>query len=137
MTGNQAKRVVKKWGIGETLFVAWIGAAMAVLIPAMRYLRGSFPLFTFVWLVVPLLAVILTRDANRVGFRGISWWEFLSTTAINLAGLFLVSVLVEPWSHAYQTLVREAISNSPPDTTFAWLVRFDGSASPCRVSCAI
>jgi hypothetical protein len=99
MTGNQAKRVVKKWGIGETLCVVWIALAMAVLILAMRYLRGSFPLFTFVWLAVPLLAVILTRDANRVGFRKISWRLFLSTKVFNLAGLFLVSLLVEPWSH--------------------------------------
>jgi membrane protease YdiL (CAAX protease family) len=80
-------------------------------------------------LVVPLLAFVRTHDAQQVGFQRISWRKFASTTAINLTGLILVSVLVEPWSHAYQALVREAISGTPPDTTFAWLVRFTGLAA--------
>jgi membrane protease YdiL (CAAX protease family) len=126
MIGDQAEQVVKKWGTAETVFVIWVGIALAVLIPATLFLRGTFPLFTVIWLVVPLLVVIRSGDAHRVGFQAISWGMFLTTTAINLSALLLISVLVEPWSKSYQDLVRGAISGTPPDTTFAWLIRFEG-----------
>jgi len=126
MIRDQARPVPEKWGAAETVFVVWVGIALAALVPATILLQGSFPLFTVVWLIVPLLAVGLSRDASRVGFLGISWSKFLSTAAINLAVLLLISLLVEPWSHAYQALVKGAMSGTSPDTTFAWLVRFDG-----------
>ena len=106
--------------------VTWVGLAIVISILTTKVLRGSFPIFTLVWLVVPLLIVIRAHDAHRVGFIRISWRMFLATTAINLALLLLVSLIVEPWSHAYRELVKGAISASPPDTTFAWLVRFTG-----------
>jgi membrane protease YdiL (CAAX protease family) len=126
MNRNRASLMVNKWGGIETLSIAWIGAALGILVPAMLFLSGSFPVFTVLWLVVPLVAVIQTHDANRIGFRAIPWRRLLSTTAINLAALLLISVLVEPWSHAYQALVNAAIMSTPPDTTFAWFVRFQG-----------
>ena len=113
----------------KTIFYLWVGIALAILIPATIFLRGSFPLFTVIWLAVPLLAVTRNADVRRVGFHVISWRLFLSTTAINLAALILISALVEPWSHAYQALVNGAISGTPPDTTFAWLVRYNGPAA--------
>lgn len=118
----------KKWGISELVLVIWTVLALVLSILATIYLKGAFPIFTVVWLIVPLLAVIRTSDAHRVGFRSVAWRKFLFTAAVNLALLLLVSVLVEPWSHAYQALVREAISVTLPDTTFAWLVRFKGIA---------
>lgn len=126
MNEKKAKQVVKNLGTAEILCVAWVGLALAMLIPAKSYLQGSFPIFTVVWLFIPLLAVIRTRDASRVGFYRIAWREFLVTSAINLGSLLLVSAIVEPWSHAYQELVEEAMASASPDTTFAWLVRFDG-----------
>ncbi len=119
----------KRWRKKEIGFLVWAGSALLILIPAMLFLHGSFPLFTVVWLVVPLLVVIRSGDARRVGFRSISWRDFLITTAINLGLFLIVSVLVEPWSHAYSALVKGALSSTPPDTTFAWLVRFKGIAA--------
>jgi len=116
----------KKWGSAESVLVTWVGLAMVISILATFILRGSFPIFTLLWLIVPLLVVIRTHDAGRVGFIRISWRMFLGTTAINLALLLLVSLIFEPWAHSYQALVNGAISSSPPDTTFAWLVRFTG-----------
>jgi len=126
MVGDQAEIAVKKWGRTETTFVVWAGIALAVLILTALVLHASFPLFTVIWLVVPLWIVIRRANAHHVGFRGISWSKFVSTGAINLSLLLLVSILVEPWSHAYQALVRGAVSGTPPDSTFAWLVRFSG-----------
>jgi membrane protease YdiL (CAAX protease family) len=73
-----------------------------------------------------LLVVIRTLDAKQVGFRPISRRVFLTTSAINLSALVLISILVEPWSHAYRALVQGAIAGTPPDLTFAWLIRFKG-----------
>jgi membrane protease YdiL (CAAX protease family) len=126
MNDNQIEPLVKKWGNPETVFVAWVGSALLALVPVMVFLQGAFPLFTVLWLTVPLLVVLRTRDANRVGFRKIPGRVFISTTAINLGALLLVAIMVEPWSHSYQALVKGAIASLHPDTTFAWLIRFKG-----------
>ena len=109
-------------------FLLWVGLALAALIPAMLLLDGALPVFTFIWLVAPLVAVLRSRDATRAGFRPIPWHECARYTAINLGALLLLMAAFEPWSHVYQTLVRAAVSASHPDTTFGWLVRFDGIA---------
>ena len=129
MIDREARRVIGKWGVTETAVVVWVGLALAVLVPATLFLQGSFPIFTVAWLIVPLLVVVRTRNANRAGFQGIPWRQFLGTTALNLSALLLISALVEPWSHTYRSLVKEAMAGTPPDTTFAWLVRFRGPAA--------
>ncbi len=118
--------MAKKWGTGELIAIIWAGLALVQLVPLTKYLHGSFPIFTAIWLIVPLIIVIATADAQRIGFRHISWRLFLITTAANLALFLLVSLLVEPWSHTYQALVKAALTSTTPDTTFAWLVRFNG-----------
>ena len=87
-------------------------------------LNGSFPLFTVIWILAPLVAVLMTREASQVGFRKIVWREFILVSTINLCGLFLITLLIEPWSHTYQMLLEAALSSPSPDTTFAWLLRF-------------
>jgi membrane protease YdiL (CAAX protease family) len=108
----------------ETLFMIWSLLALAALLPVTYLLDGSFPVFTVVWILVPVLVVAKTRDASRVGFRAIPWREFLQVSCINFAGLLLVMLLVEPWSHTYQKLIELALSQPRPDTTFVWLLRF-------------
>jgi membrane protease YdiL (CAAX protease family) len=129
MSANQTRFSLRKWGKAETTFAIWAGSAMLTLLPIKIFLQGAFPVFTVIWLTVPLLVVLRTRDANRVGFRTISWRIFLTTAAINLSALLLVAILIEPWSHSYQALVKGVISGTPPDTTFAWLIRFTGFIS--------
>lgn len=126
MIADKTNQRASKWGLSETIFVVWTGIALAVLAPATIFLQGSFPVFTVIWLAVPLAVVIRRPDAHRVGFRSISWRQFFSTTMINLGILLVISVLVEPWSHAYQALVQAALQSANTDTTFAWLVRFNG-----------
>ena len=105
------------------IFTLWCLLALAALLPVTLLLRGSFPLFTVLWLLVPLFAVARTKDASRVGFRAIAGGEFIRIAALNLGGLLLLMLLFEPWSHSYQMLVQAALSSQQPDTTFAWLVR--------------
>ncbi len=106
------------------VFTIWALLALACLWPVAQMLRGPFPIFTVVWIVVPLGAVWLTKDARRVGFRAIAWRQLAQTTALNLGGLLLLMLLFEPWSHTYQRLLALVLSAPTPDTTFAWLLRF-------------
>ena len=106
--------------------LAWMLLALLALAPVTVLLQGAFPIFTVVWLVVPLVVLLRTRDATKIGVRTVPWRAFARVTAINLGGLLLVAVFVEPWSHAYQRLVVLAMGTVPADTTFAWLTRFEG-----------
>jgi len=108
----------------EIAFTAWCLLALGSLVPVTALLKGSFPIFTVVWILVPLIVVFKTKDASRAGFRLIPWREFVKVSAINLAGLFLIALLFEPWSHTYQTLLEAVLSSTVPDTTFAWLLRY-------------
>ncbi len=105
-------------------FLAWAFLALAVLWPVSQWLKGAFPIFTVLWIVVPLIAVLVSKDPARVGFRRVEWTLFLRTLASNAGALLLLMLIVEPWSHTYQRLVNIAMAGQTPDTTFAWLVRF-------------
>ncbi len=126
MESDLAKSNVHKWGAAETVFLLWVGLAIAALAPVTIFLQGSFPIFTVIWLVVPLIIFLGVKDARRMGFQLITWRLFLSTTALNLGALLAISLLVEPGSHVYRALVTAALSSQPIDTTFAWLERFEG-----------
>jgi membrane protease YdiL (CAAX protease family) len=107
----------------EIFFAIWGVLALAALLPVTNLLDGSFPVFTVLWILVPLVAVAIKKDAGRVGFRALPWRELLPVIAINVGGLLAMMLLVEPWSHTYRMLVQAAIAGPHPDTTFAWLVR--------------
>ena len=122
--GGMAQKDSSRWDPAETLLVIWSLVALVSLVLVSTLLDASFPALTVVWVVVPLVVVLSTRDASRVGIRPISWRLFLQTTALYVSLLLLVTVLVEPWSHAYEGLLRLALESPHPDTTFVWLVRF-------------
>jgi len=124
LTHKVAKNMFPQWRKPEIIFMIWSILALALLLPVTVLLRGSFPVLTVLWIIVPLVVVIKTKDAGRVGFRALSWRECARVTAINLAGLLVVMLIFEPWSHTYQKLLEAVLSNQTPDTTFAWLVRF-------------
>ena len=106
------------------VFLVWCFIALAVLLPVSVLLQGTFPVFTVLWIVVPLIVVARSKDSSRVGFRSIPRRVLIQVTALNLGGLLLIMLLFEPWSHAYQMLLEAVLSSQPPDTTFAWLLRF-------------
>jgi membrane protease YdiL (CAAX protease family) len=107
-----------------TIFSIWALLGLIVLLPVTLLLHASFPIFTIVWILVPLIIVWRTKDTSRVGFRPVPWRQLAQTTAITLAGLLAVMAVVEPWSHTYQKLLALALSGPAPDGTFAWLLRF-------------
>ncbi len=119
----------RRVGRSEQAGLVWIVLALGALVPVTQLLQGAFPIFTVVWLVVPLVALVRSRDASRIGLCAVPRREFMVVTALNLGALLLLAALVEPWSHTYRMLVQMALSSAPPDTTFAWLVRYDGLAA--------
>jgi len=119
--------LTKRWGKWESGFVLWVLMALMALLPVTLLLDATFPILTVIWLLVPLLIVVRRKDARCVGFRPVEWRTLLATTAINLAVLWALMALFEPWTHIYRTLIREVLAASHPDTTFAWLARFQGA----------
>jgi membrane protease YdiL (CAAX protease family) len=111
------------WKPSLILFTAWSILALGVLLPVTKYLEGSFPIFTVIWVLIPLIAVWRTKDPGRVGFCAVPWRQLAQTTAINLGGLLGLMLVFEPWSHTYEKLLSLVLSSPMPDTTFAWLLR--------------
>lgn len=111
----------KKWNLAALI---WILAALIILYPVTRLLNGTLPVFTFLFLAVPLTILMFNLRTANIGFRAISWNAFLKNTALCFAGTFGLTIICEPWSHTYQTLLRHALSTAQTDTTFGWLVRF-------------
>jgi membrane protease YdiL (CAAX protease family) len=105
-------------------FTAWAVLALAALYPVARFLRAAFPILTVLWIALPLVVVWRGRDPELVGFRKVAWPVLLRTTAINVGGLLLIMLAVEPWSHTYRMLLDLALAGRSPDSTFAWLLRF-------------
>jgi membrane protease YdiL (CAAX protease family) len=105
------------------VFTIWALLALLALLPVSRLLHASFPIFTVLWIAVPLVVVWRVKDAGRIGFRSVPWRLLLQTSTINLGSLLLIMLIFEPWSHTYERLLALALSSLTPDTTFAWLIR--------------
>ncbi len=114
-------RMHHQWGARETICITWVFAGLASLYPVASYLGSAFPVFTAIWLVVPMIAALRCRDASLAGFRTVYRRLLWISAGINLALLLLVIAVFEPCSGAYGTLIREAVKG---DATFAWLVHY-------------
>lgn len=114
------------WSRCETILVIWTGLALLSLPLVTILLDAAFPIFTVIWLLVPLLAVLASKDARRVGFRPVAIPELARVTAINVGVVMLIATLVEPWSQTYAGLLNLVRTSQPADTTFAWLLRYHG-----------
>jgi membrane protease YdiL (CAAX protease family) len=106
------------------VLTVWTLLALFLLLPVTQLLQASFPIFTVIWIVVPLVAAWRTKDPGRVGFQRLSWRALVQTTSVNLVVVLGILLLFEPWSHTYQKLLALVLSATSPDTTFAWLLRF-------------
>jgi membrane protease YdiL (CAAX protease family) len=121
---NGVIKLLARWKYPQIIFIIWALLALVVLFPVTRLLNASFPIFTILWIIIPLVAVMRSKDTDRVGFRIVPGRQLIQTTAINLSALLAIMLIFEPWSHTYQKLLALVLSSHPPDTTFAWLLRF-------------
>ncbi len=110
------------------LFVAgWIISAFLCAVLAAHFLHGAFPWFTMIWLVVPFVAVLRSRDSKQIGLCRIPVKDFLGVTSAALLALVVITFLFEPWPHTGQKLYRLALFSPAPDATFLWLRWFEGA----------
>ncbi len=86
----------------------------------------NLPIFTLLFLLLPLINLLVRRDAQRIGMGAVGWEQVLKWTGINLVALAVVYAVFEPWSGAYRFLLREATRPEASDSTFAWLTIFSG-----------
>lgn len=116
----------KNWTAQETLALVWLLAAMAIAVAFPLWLGVNLPVFTLLFLLVPLLRLILTKNAAKIGMGKIPLGTVLKWAGINLGALILVYAIFEPWSGAYAFLLEEATAPGTSDPTFAWLNLIDG-----------
>ena len=116
----------KTCGTQETAAVIWLITALilAAVFPIWQNL--SLPIFTLVFLILPLVNLIKNKNAKRIGMGKTKLGKILKWTAINLGALILVYAIFEPWSGAYAYLLSEATSSGSTDPTFVWLRLFEG-----------
>jgi membrane protease YdiL (CAAX protease family) len=123
-TGMQGSSSINNWNKTRIFFITWVVLGLFSLYPMSGLLNASFPIFTVVWLVGPLIVVIQSGDTSRVGFILISKKNLLVYSAINLFALFVLMLAFEPWSHTYSHLLTIVTSAVSPDPTFAWIIRY-------------
>lgn len=116
----------KKFRAIDIATAVWIFLGLLSLILLTAWLDVSLPLFTFVWLAIPLFALLKTGRAATIGILQTPWIRFAKYGTINFALLMLVMALFEPWSHTYQSLLNMVFSSSHPDLTFVWVIRYPG-----------
>ena len=116
----------KTWTSQETLALIWLLAAAAIAIIYPIWQDLILPLFTLLFLAIPLVNLIIHKDAGRIGMGRIKFVKLLKWTGINLGALILVYAVFEPWSGAYAFLLEEATGPASTDPTFALLSLIDG-----------
>lgn len=104
----------------------WILTALASMFPVTVMMDGAFPIFTMLFLIVPLVALLRSCDAGKIGIRAIPWSEFFKYMLLSLSASLALMAVFEPWSNTYRILLNKAVSASHPDITFGWLVRYEG-----------
>ncbi len=117
----------KTWTSQESLALIWLLAAFAIAIVYPLWQDLNLPVFTLLFLAIPLVSLIATRDGKRIGMGKMKVSKLLKWTGINLAALILVYAIFEPWSGAYAFLLEQATGPESSDPTFALLSLIDGA----------
>ncbi|QRN82601.1 CPBP family intramembrane metalloprotease [Chloroflexota bacterium] len=114
-----------QWSRQETIALIWIVAAMVIAIAVSLWRGFPFPIFTLIFLLPPLIKLLVTKDAKRIGMGSMAWQTYLKWTAINLGILAAIYLIFEPLSGAYRFLVEEATQPTTQDPTFFWIPTFN------------
>ncbi len=106
----------------------WVIIALIVLTAIVFIYKTSLPIFTYVWLVVPLI-VLIKDDIKILGTIKVSKSKIIKYTLIHFILLSLMYLIFEPWSNAYRLLIDIAVNANPPDPTFIWISNNSGVSS--------
>mgnify|MGYP006288833389 CR=1 FL=1 len=100
----------------------WIILALLILTTVVFINNTSIPIFTYIWLIVPLI-VLTNNDVNIIGAIKVSKNKLIKYTVIHFILLSIMYLVFEPWSKAYKLLIELAVTSAPSDPTFIWLTK--------------
>jgi len=105
------------WGSQETFAAIWLIAALilAILIPFWKDL--SLPIFTILFLALPLIHLIRRKNAQQIGMGNIELGKILKWAAINLGALIVFISYLNPGQehmHFYLSKPPPSIQQIPP-----------------------
>jgi membrane protease YdiL (CAAX protease family) len=112
----------------KKVITLWILAALIVLASIVLLMETSLPIFTIIWLVVPLI-IIIRNKKTVIGIGKISKNELIKYTLLHFILLTIIYLIFEPWSGSYKLLIEIAVNTSKPDPTFVWLTRYNSLQS--------
>lgn len=84
----------KTWTSQETLALIWLLAASAIAIIYPIWQDLILPIFTLLFLTIPLVNLIINKDADRIGMGKIKFIELLKWVSINLGALILIYAIL-------------------------------------------
>ena len=106
----------------------WILAALIVLTAIILVMETSLPIFTFIWLIVPII-ILIKNKKTIIGIDKISKNELIKYSILHFILLTVIYLIFEPWSGSYKLLLEIAVNMDNPDPTFIWLTRYNGLLS--------
>jgi len=109
------------------IFLIYLTIALIVLTGVVILFDTSLPLFTYIWLVVPL--ILLIKNKPKLGIDKIAFDKLIKYSIIHFVLIGLIYLSLEPWSQTYKLLLDLAVQSQPPDPTFIWLESFSGLIS--------
>lgn len=110
----------------ERVFLVWTILATILAIGISVYYKASLPIFTLIWLIVPIIVVLKKRDAKVVGFRKVKFKKLIKYTLINLITTLIIILVIELLTNTYKDLVEIAVYETDFDVTFHWLNELNG-----------
>lgn len=116
----------KIWTKQETVALLWLLGATLIVITFSLWQNLNIPVFTLLFLSLPLANLLIQKDAKRIGMGWIGFGKVIKWAGINLGILILIYAIFEPWSGAYAFILKEATGAGSTDPTFAWLTLFEG-----------
>jgi len=114
--------------LGSVLTAAWIVLSLVAACAATSFLRGQFPFFAVIWLLVCLVSVLRSGDPGRLGIARVTLKDLLLVAVVTGVAESVLTAPFEHWSHTGRKVYEVIFAGTPPDATFLWLRRFPGAA---------
>lgn len=112
----------------KKILVLWLVISLVILTVIMVTMETSLPIFTYIWLLVPLF-LLFKKEVNYMGVRKITFKKVLKYSFLHFISIGIIYLIFEPWSKTYKLLIDFAVKSQPPDPTFIWLTFYDGFIS--------
>ena len=94
---------------------------------AVILLAADIPIFVYLNLIIALIVLYQTHETEQFGLKILAGKEFLNYTIMNMLGILLIYIIVEPITHTYEKLIQLSLTEGV-DVTFGWIQKYPGIA---------